>query len=56
MATFCILCWRILWMTMLNRFTRSLEPTMAFAPLEIKLLNRLVPEPINPGVLAADHC
>ena len=47
LATFCILSWRIFWMTMLNRFTLNLKPTMAFTPLEIKLLNRLIPEPID---------
>src|ERR1700677_46342 len=47
LATFCILSWRIFWMTMLNRCTRHLKPTLAFTPLEIKLLNRLVPEPLN---------
>jgi len=48
LATFCILSWRIFWITMLNRFTRNLKPTMAFTPLEIKLLNRLIPKPHEP--------
>jgi hypothetical protein len=47
LATFCILSWRIFWMTMLNRFTRNLKPTLAFTPLEIELLKRLIPEPID---------
>jgi hypothetical protein len=34
-------------MTMLNRCTRHLKPTLAFTPLEIDLLNRLVPEAPN---------
>jgi hypothetical protein len=46
LATFCILSWRIFWMTMLNRFTRNLKPTLAFTALEIKLLDRLIPLPI----------
>jgi hypothetical protein len=32
---------------MLNRCTRQLKPTLAFTPLEIDLLNRLVPKPLN---------
>jgi Transposase DNA-binding/Transposase Tn5 dimerisation domain len=47
LATFCILSWRIFWMTMLNRFTRNLKPTLAFTALEIKLLDRLIPQPIE---------
>jgi hypothetical protein len=47
LATFCILSWRIFWMTMLNRCTRHLKPTLAFTPLEIDLLNRLVPAPLH---------
>lgn len=45
LAMFCILGWRIFWMTMLNRCTRHLSPTLVFTPLEVTLLNRLVPEP-----------
>jgi hypothetical protein len=47
LATFCILSWRIFWMTMLNRFTRNLKPTLAFTALEIKLLDRLIPQPFE---------
>jgi hypothetical protein len=47
LATFCILSWRIFWMTMLNRCTRHMRPTLAFTPLEIELLNRILPEPVN---------
>jgi hypothetical protein len=49
LATFCILSWRIFWMTMLNRCTRHLKPTFAFTPLEVELLNRLTPEPHTEG-------
>jgi hypothetical protein len=41
LATFCILSWRIFWLTMLNRSTREARPALAFTPLEIDLLNRL---------------
>jgi hypothetical protein len=47
LATFCILSWRIFWMTMLNRCTRHMKPTLAFTPLEIDLLNRILPEPVD---------
>ena len=43
LATFCILSWRIFWLTMLNRSTRSARPTLAFTRLEVDLLNRLAP-------------
>ena len=43
LATFCILSWRIFWLTMLNRSTRTARPTLAFTPLEVDLLNRLAP-------------
>jgi hypothetical protein len=44
LAMFCILGWRIFWMTMLNRCTRHLRPALAFTPLEIELLNQLAPD------------
>ena len=47
LAMFCILGWRIFWMTMLNRCTWHPSPTLVFTPLEVALLNRLVPEPSN---------
>jgi hypothetical protein len=43
LAMFCILGWRIFWLTMLNRSTRHASPNLAFTPLEIDLLNRLAP-------------
>lgn len=44
LATFCILGWRIFWMTMLNRSTHHLKPSLAFTPLEIDLLSQLAPD------------
>jgi hypothetical protein len=41
-ATFCIMSWRIFWMTMLNRSTEGASPKFALTPLEIELLDRLV--------------
>jgi hypothetical protein len=43
-AVFCILSWRIFWMTMLSRTTERASPLLAFTPLEIELLDRLVEE------------
>jgi Transposase Tn5 dimerisation domain len=45
---FCILSWRIFWLTMLTRSTRQAKATLAFTPLEIELLNRLAPEHHRP--------
>jgi hypothetical protein len=45
LATFCILGWRVFWLTMLNRSTRKARPTLTFTPLEVKLLNRLARPP-----------
>jgi hypothetical protein len=41
-ATFCIMSWRIFWMTMLNRSREEIPPKFALTPLEIDLLDRLV--------------
>jgi hypothetical protein len=41
-ATFCIMSWRIFWMTMLNRSTEDIAPKFALTQLEIELLDRLV--------------
>lgn len=40
LAMFCILSWRIFWLTMINRVTAHVEPEIAFATLEIDLLHR----------------
>lgn len=41
LAMFCILGWRIFWLTMLNRCTKNAPPTLALTPLEVELLDRL---------------
>lgn len=41
-ATFCIMSWRIFWMTMINRSVEDASPKLALTPLEIELLDRLV--------------
>ena len=56
LATFCILSWRIFWMTMLNRSAKHLKPTFAFTPLEVGLLKRLAPEPVEPRKPSLHSC
>jgi hypothetical protein len=41
-AVFCILSWRIFWMTMLNRAAPDARPTLALGEGEISLLDHLV--------------
>jgi hypothetical protein len=40
-AVFCILSWRIFWLTMMNRAVPDASPTLAFTALEIHLLDQL---------------
>ena len=42
LAVFCILSWRVFWLTMMNRSLPAASPTLAFTALEIQLLDRLV--------------
>jgi Transposase DNA-binding len=41
-AVFCLLSWRIFWLTMLHRVAPEASPLLALTPLEIALLDRLV--------------
>jgi len=41
-AVFCILSWRIFWMTMLNRVAPEASPLVALTPLETRLLDELL--------------
>ena len=41
-SLFCILSWRVFWMTMLNRSTPDAPPTLALTAIEIGVLDRLV--------------
>jgi hypothetical protein len=43
-ALFCILAWRIFWMTMLNRSTIALPIDTVFSETEQQLLDNLVPD------------
>ena len=49
LAMFCILSWRIFWLTMLNRSARRATARLAFSSDEIELLARLAPERKRPG-------
>jgi hypothetical protein len=42
-AVFCILSWRIFWMTMMNRVAPNSSPLTALTPIEVQLLDRLIP-------------
>jgi hypothetical protein len=42
-AVFCILSWRIFWMTMMNRVAPVASPMVALTRVETQLLDRLVP-------------
>ena len=41
-SSFCILAWRIFWMTMINRSSPEAPPTTALTDIEIQLLDRLI--------------
>ncbi|HEY6331020.1 MAG TPA: IS4 family transposase [Blastocatellia bacterium] len=41
-SVFCILSWRVFWMTMLNRSARSVPPNIALTETEIGLLDHLM--------------
>jgi hypothetical protein len=43
-AVFCILSWRIFWMTMLSRSTSDAPSSIAFTETECQLLDHLVPD------------
>jgi hypothetical protein len=42
LAVFCILSWRIFWLTMMNRCAPGSDPRMVFTALEMQVLDRLV--------------
>jgi len=41
-AIYCIVSWRILWLTMLNRIAPEAPPEVALTPTEILLLDELI--------------
>lgn len=44
LAVFCILSWRVFWITMSSRAAPEALPDLALTPLEVKVLDRLVPD------------
>jgi hypothetical protein len=48
-AVFCILSWRVFWMTMINRSAPNADPQLALTPGEIAILDRLVPDKSQPA-------
>ena len=53
-AVFCIVAWRIFWMTMLNRFNPDVSPDLALADIERVALDHLVSDtdPSRPKTLS----
>jgi hypothetical protein len=43
-SVFCILSWRVFWMTMINRSAPNAGPDLALTDLETTPLDRLVPD------------
>lgn len=43
-AVFCILSWRVFWMTMINRSAPNADPGIALTETETRLLDQLVPD------------
>jgi len=49
LALFCIVSWRVLWMTMIARAEPDADPSTALTPSETAILDRLVPDAGNRG-------
>jgi Transposase DNA-binding len=54
-SVFCILSWRVFWMTMLNRSAADALPTLALTGTEIGLLDHLVNDKIPPRRKTLSH-
>jgi hypothetical protein len=54
-AVFCILSWRIFWMTMINRSAPDAPPTIALTKTEISLLDHLVKDKAPPPHKTLSH-
>jgi hypothetical protein len=42
LAVFCILSWRVFWLTMTNRIDAEADPELVFTDMELRILDRLV--------------
>jgi hypothetical protein len=51
-AVFCILGWRVFWMTMMRRVAPDAVPELVLTRVEIGLLDRLVPDKDRPSLTA----
>jgi hypothetical protein len=49
LAVFCILSWRIFWLTMINRSVPDASPQLVFTMLELRLLDALVKDSTEAG-------
>lgn len=56
LATFCILGWRIFWLTMINRVQPEKPPQVAFTKLEIRILDKLAKTPPHLAAVASVSC
>jgi hypothetical protein len=54
-AVFCILSWRVFWMTMLNRSMPDAPPALALTEVEITLLDQLVKDRNSPRRKTLGH-
>lgn len=54
-AVFCILSWRVFWLTMLNRSVPDASPTLALTEVEIGLLDQLVKDRNPPRLKTLAH-
>ncbi|WP_316215157.1 IS4 family transposase [Bradyrhizobium sp. SZCCHNR2035] len=54
-AVFCIVSWRVFWMTMLNRSAPEAPPALALTATEVALLDRLVSEKPRPRRRTLSH-
>lgn len=51
-ALFCIVSWRVMWMTMIVRTDPKADPALVFTPAEIAILDRLIATSGNRGTKA----
>jgi hypothetical protein len=54
-SVFCILSWRVFWMTMLNRSAPDALPTLALTETEIAVLDRLVSDKPHARLKTLSH-
>jgi hypothetical protein len=53
LAVFCILSWRVFWLTMTNRIDPDADPELVFTDLELRILDRLVAD--KPAAQSRPH-